>query len=165
MPKNKKGNNSQSKPIVVKFKKLEILAKSETVQKYRDGKLKMSDVLVSEIIYTDAQKGRQASESQIQNALSFKGTNSEYLEYILEKGSFNLTTAERRALNDARMNALVNHFASEYVEPKSKLPHAPELIRSTFEKMKIHPDYTVSFEKQVDEAYKKVLGTLMLKKR
>jgi len=162
MPKNK---GKQPQPTVVKLKKLEVLAKQETVQKYRDDKLNISDVLFSDVIYTDSQKGRQASETDIQNNLGFKGTNLEYLEYILKKGSFNLTTAERKALNEARMNALVNHFATEYVDPKSKRPHAPELILSTFQKMKIHPDYTVSFEKQVNEAYKKVLGTLMLKKR
>jgi len=74
----------------------EILVKPDPALDYRLGKVKiLSEALVSDTIYTDANKGTKPSEDKLKKA--FGTTDAlKIAEHILRHGMLQLTTDQRR---------------------------------------------------------------------
>ena len=81
----------------------EILVKPNKALDYRNGKLSgISEVLVSDLVFTDANKGKKASEENMQSV--FETIDPQKIsDIILKKGTLQLTTEQRRKMiNDKR---------------------------------------------------------------
>jgi len=78
----------------------EILVKPQNALSYRNGKLSaISTVLVTDQVFSDANKGKKASEEQMRTA--FETIDPlKIADIILKKGTLQLTTEQRRKMVD-----------------------------------------------------------------
>jgi len=134
----------------------EILTKPDRALSYRLGKTSsVSEVLVTETIFTDAGKGLKASEEKLQEV--FGTTDSlKIADVILKKGSLQLTTEQRKQLIEEKRRKIVSFIARECVDPKTNLPHPPLRIEQAMKEIR----YSIDPYKGVEEQAKEIIKLL-----
>jgi len=138
----------------------EILTKPGTVLKYRDGKLGFNNVMFSDEIFTDQQKGQRANESDL--IKTFKTSSlEEVAKKILELGDLQLTAAERKEKVDQKRAEMVNYIHKYYIDPRTKTPHPVVRIENAFEELKINVDPDAPAERQLQEKVLKRLPEVL----
>jgi ribosome maturation protein SDO1 len=134
----------------------EILVKPEKALDYRMGKLAaITEVLVSEIIYSDASKGTKVSEENLRKAFSTIDS-LKIAETILKTGTLQLTTEQRRKMVDEKRKQIVDFITRQCVDPKTNLPHPPLRIENAMEQ--IH--YSIDPFKPVEEQARDIIKLL-----
>ena len=73
----------------------EVMTNLGSVQKYRDQKLGLDNVLQADVVWTNQSKGERAKGSELKEAFNTEDT-MECIRVILAKGEIQLTAAERR---------------------------------------------------------------------
>lgn len=134
----------------------EILVKPDPALDYRLGKIKsLSEVLVSDTIYSDADKGTRPSEDKLKKAF---GTTDplKVAETILRRGMLQLTTDQRRHMIEEKRKQIVFFISRNCVDPKTNLPHPPTRIEQAMEK--IH--YSIDPFKETEEQAKDIIKLL-----
>ena len=134
----------------------EVLVKPQKALDYRSGKISsISEVLVTETIFADANKGTKVKEEAIRKA--FNTTDSlKFAEIILRTGTLQLTTEQRRKMVEDKRKQIVDFIARQSVDPKSNLPHPPVRIENAMEQ--IH--YPIDPFKPVEEQAKDIIKLL-----
>lgn len=168
---------AQSQVIRMKIGKttFEVLAKPGNAMKYRGGKLGYDKVLLTDEVFTDANKGKKASLAELKKALPdhLKGRLAAGTEIksmpdaariIVDHGDIALTTAERQEAARARRAALVEHIHKYFIDPKSKRPHPAARIETALDNIKLRIDGDTPLERLVADALKKLPDVLPLKK-
>ena len=125
----------------------EILVKPEKALDYRTGKtIRITEVLVAEIIFADANKGTKVSKEQMEKA--FETTDPlKIADAILKKGTLQLTTEQRRKMVEDRRKQIIDFISRQAVDPKTNLPHPPLRIENAMEQIR----YTIDAHKPVEE--------------
>ncbi|MEM1586873.1 MAG: ribosome assembly factor SBDS [Candidatus Bathyarchaeia archaeon] len=134
----------------------EILVKPDPALAFRSGKsISISEVLVIEEIFTDANKGLRASEKKLKEAF---GTMDplEIAKIILKKGTLQLTAQQRRQLIEEKRKQIVDFISHNAVDPRTKLPHPPTRIEQALEQIGFSVDPFKSVEEQANEAIKAI---------
>src|SRR3989442_5194629 len=131
--------------------KFEVLVKPDAVAKLRDGK--EVDVLANlaiDEIFGDAHKGSKASEEKMQE---FFGTTEplEAARQIIKKGEIQLTTEQRREMQEQKRKQIVQYIAQNAINPQTNTPHPPQRIEIAMEEAKVHVDPFKPVEEQVKE--------------
>jgi ribosome maturation protein SDO1 len=141
----------------------EILVKPEKALDYRSGKLaSITEVLVSDTIYSDANKGTRASEENQRKA--FGTTDSlKIAETILKTGTVQLTTEQRRKMVEDKRRQIVDFIARQCVDPKTNLPHPPMRIENAMEQIHYPIDPFKPIEEQARDIIKLLRPILPLK--
>lgn len=141
----------------------EILTKPQPALSYRLGKTTpVSEILVTDIIFTDAGKGLRASEEKLQNV--FGTTNPlKVAEVILKKGTLQLTTEQRKQLVEDKRKQIVSFISRECVDPKTNLPHPPLRIEQAMKQIHYSIDTSRGVEEQAKEIIKLLLPIIPLK--
>jgi len=141
----------------------EILVKPEKALDYRSGKLaSITEVLVSDTIYSDANKGTRASEENQREA--FGTTDSlKIAETILKTGTVQLTTEQRRKMVEDKRRQIVDFIARQCVDPKTNLPHPPMRIENAMEQIHYPIDPFKPIEEQARDIIKLLRPILPLK--
>ena len=153
---------------VVKYKfgknTFEILCKMGTAQKYKEGKLGINNVLVSDDVFLGHyQKGERPSPSDLTAA--FKTTDMAVCaKYILDHGEINLSQDERKEKVEQRRNEIINYIHKYFVDPKTKTPHPVTRIDNALTVLKVHPDPDKSFDREIQEIVKLLPGVLIIKR-
>jgi len=151
-----------AKSTIVKYKDLEILTKPETIMKFREGKLNLDSVLISDDIYKNSKKGEKAKSKDLSKI--FGTDNNEIcLKEMLEKGSFSMTTKEKNAQMEFRKNEIINYFHSHYLDPKTKDPYSRTTVENAFKGIKFRIDTNCPLSKQVKECKKSLISVIPLK--
>jgi ribosome maturation protein SDO1 len=134
----------------------EILTKPEPALDYKLGKtVPISQVLATEIIFTDAGKGSKASEGKLQEV--FGTTDSlKIAEVILKKGTLQLTTDQRKQLVEDKRRQIISFISRECIDPKTNLPHPPLRIEQAMKQ--IH--FSIEPSKGVEEQAKDIIKLL-----
>jgi ribosome maturation protein SDO1 len=134
----------------------EILTKPEPALDFKLGKaIPISQILVTETIFTDAGKGSKASEEKLQQV--FKTTDSlKIAEIILKKGDLQLTTDQRRQLVEDKRKQIISFISRECIDPKTNLPHPPIRIEQAMKE--IH--FSIDPHKTVEEQSKDIMKLL-----
>jgi ribosome maturation protein SDO1 len=138
----------------------EILVKPQKALDYRTGKVAgVTEVIVSETIYSDANKGTRASEENLRKA--FGTTDSlKIAETILKTGTVQLTTEQRRKMVEEKRKQIVDFISRQSVDPRTNLPHPPMRIENAME----HPiDPFKPVEEQARDIVKLLRPILPLK--
>ena len=136
----------------------EILVKPEKALDYRMGKMSaITEVLVSETIYSDASKGTKVSEENLRKAFSTIDA-LKIAETILKTGTLQLTTEQRRKMVDEKRRQIVDFITRQCVDPKTNLPHPPLRIENAMEQ--IH--YSIDLFKPVEEQAKDIIKLLRI---
>jgi ribosome maturation protein SDO1 len=134
----------------------EILVKPQPALDYRFGKISsIHEVIVTETIFTDANKGTKASEEKLKKY--FATTDPVRIaEIILKKGTLQLTTEQRRQFIEEKRKQIVAFISRNCMDPRTNLPHPPTRIEQAMEK--IH--YPIDPFKEVEEQAKEVIKLL-----
>ena len=134
----------------------EILVKPDPALDYRLGKIKsLSEVLVSDTIYSDADKGTRPSEDKLKKAFGTIDT-LKVAETIIRRGMLQLTTDQRRHMIEEKRKQIVFFISRNCVDPKTNLPHPPTRVEQAMEQ--IH--YSIDPFKETEEQAKDIIKLL-----
>ena len=135
--------------LILDGEKFEVLVKPDPALEYKMGKRSdISSALVSDEIYSDANKGSRASSEKMKK--HFKTTDSvEIAKQILAKGELNLTTDQRRKMVEEKKRQIVQFINRSFVDPKTHLPHPIVRIEAAMEEVRVPID---PFRKVDDQA-------------
>ncbi|MDH5447930.1 MAG: ribosome assembly factor SBDS [Candidatus Bathyarchaeota archaeon] len=134
----------------------EILVKPQPALNYTMGKTtSISEVLVTDTIFTDANKGTKAGEDKLKTAFQTTDTRK-IAETILRKGKLQLTTDQKRQLTAEKRRQIISFIARQAVNPKTNLPHPPIRIEQAMEQ--VH--YSIDPFKEVEEQAKDMIKLL-----
>lgn len=136
----------------------EVLVKPQKALDYRMGKTaSITETLVTETIFSDANKGTRVSEESLRKA--FGTTDSlKIAETILKTGTLQLTTEQRRKMVEDKRKQIIDFIARQCVDPKTNLPHPPLRIENALEQ--VH--YTVEPFKATEEQAKEIIKLLRI---
>lgn len=149
--------------LAVEGDKFELLVKPDPALDYKLGKkVDISSVLVSDEVYTDANKGSRASSEKLMK--HFKTTDQlEVAKQILARGELNLTTDQRRKMVEEKRKQIVAYINKSFVDPKSHLPHPIIRIESAMEQARVSIDPHKKAEDQVKDVIDALRAMLPLK--
>jgi ribosome maturation protein SDO1 len=135
--------------LILDGDKFELLVKPDPALEYKIGKrTDISSLLVSDEIYSDANKGSRASSEKMMK--HFKTTDSvEVAKQILARGELNLTTDQRRKMVEEKKKQIVQFINRSFVDPKTHLPHPIMRIETAMEEVRVPID---PFKKVEDQA-------------
>ena len=135
--------------LILDGDKFELLVKPDPALEYKMGKrTDISGALVSDEIYSDANKGSRASSEKMMK--HFKSTDStDVAKQILARGELNLTTDQRRKMVEEKKRQIVQFINRSFVDPKTHLPHPIVRIETAMEEVRVPID---PFKKVEDQA-------------
>jgi ribosome maturation protein SDO1 len=141
----------------------EILVKPQLAFSYRLGKTtSISELLITDIIFTDAGKGLRVSEEKLQQV--FGTTDSiKIASIILKKGTLQLTTEQRKQLVEDKRRQIISFISRQCVDPKTNLPHPPMRIEHAMKQIHLSIDPFRDVEEQAKEVIKLLRPLLPLK--
>ena len=144
---------ADSKSTIIKLilgnDKFELLVKPDQALEYKLGKRSdLSSVLISDEIYSDANKGSRVGSDKLNK--HFKTTNTnEIIKQILSRGELNLTTDQRRKMVEEKRKQIIQYINKNYVDPKTKLPHPIQRIENALENVRVVIDPFKKAEDQI----------------
>ncbi len=127
----------------------EILIDPDVVQKMKDGKeVDLLDNMAIDTIFKNAKKGTRASEDKIKEIF---GTTDpmEVAKTIILKGEVQLTTEQRKVMQENKRKRIVEYIARNAMNPQTGGPHPPTRIETAMEEARVHIDPFKSVEAQV----------------
>lgn len=135
--------------LILENDKFEILVKPDPALEYKLGKrADIAAVLVSDEIYSDANKGSRASSEKLRK--HFKTTDvTDIARQILSRGELNLTTDQRRKMIEEKKKQIIQYINRSFVDPKTHIPHPPLRIESAIDKARVIID---PFKRTEDQA-------------
>ena len=143
--------------------RFEILVKPDPAFEYRLGKRhSVSEVLVTETIFTDANKGLRTSEEKLRKAF---GTTDplKIAEIILKRGILQLTAEQKRKLIEDKRRQIIAFISRNCVDPRTNLPHPPLRIEQAMQQIHFSIDPFKDAEEQAKEVIKLLRSVLPLK--
>jgi ribosome maturation protein SDO1 len=134
----------------------EVLVKPQKALDYRMGKTTaITEVLATETIFSDANKGTKVSEESLRKAFGTTET-LKIAEIILKKGTLQLTTEQRKKMIEDKRRQIIDFISRQCVDPKTNLPHPPARIENALE----HIHYPIDPFKPVEEQAKEIIKLL-----
>jgi len=142
--------------ISIEGKDYELLVKPEPALEYREGKpIGVSNILVTETVFSDANKGLRVSEKDLQAA--FKTMDIQKIaDTILKKGTLQLTAEQRKRMVEDKRRQIIAFISRQAVDPRTKLPHPPTRVEQALEQARFAVDPFDSVEEQANAAIKAI---------
>lgn len=136
--------------------KFEILVKPDPALEYKLGKkLDISNIMISDEIYSDANKGTRCSSEKLMK--HFKTTDQlEIAKQIMDKGDLNLNTDQRRKMIEEKKRQIVEYINKNFVDPKSHMPHPVSRINAVLDEARVAIDPF----KRLDDQLKNIIESL-----
>ncbi len=131
--------------------RFEILIDPDIVEKVHSGEVKdIREFLAVEDVFKDARKGDRASEESIRKVFGTEDINEVAL-HIVKKGEVQLTTEQRRKMQEEKRRKIVAEIAKNAINPQTKTPHPPQRIEAAMEEAHVHIDPFKPAEQQVQK--------------
>ena len=129
----------------------EILVEPRLAYEYKSGAKKdLTNVLVTEEVFKDANKGERQGPSAIQKA--FGTTNvEEVAKKIFAEGELQLTTEQRRKLLEEKRARIVALIARNCIDPRTKLPHPIQRIENAMQEARVQINAFKPAEEQMNQ--------------
>ena len=144
-------------------KRYELLVDPEMVDDFKNDpeSIQLDDFLAMDEVFHDARGGERPTEDAIMNVF---GTLEilEITKIILDKGSIQLTTNQRKAIVEKTRQKIVHHIHSQAIDPKTKSPHPITRIEIALEESRYSVDPFKKLETQIQEAIDKLRPILPL---
>lgn len=136
--------------------KFEILVKPDPALEYKLGKkMDISNIMISDEIYSDASKGTKSSTEKLMKA--FKTTDQfEIAKQIMAKGDLNLNTDQRRKMIEEKKRQIVEYLNKNFVDPKTHMPHPISRISTVLDDARVAIDPF----KRLDDQIKNIIEPL-----
>lgn len=141
----------------------EVLVKPEKALQYRMRKISaITEALVTETVFSDANKGTKVSEEALRKAF---GTTEplKVAETILKRGTIQLTTEQRRKMIESKRKQIIAFISRQCVDPRTNLPHPPLRVEQSMEQIHYSIDPFKPVEQQAKEIIKLLRRVLPLK--
>lgn len=131
--------------------RFEILVDPDKGLAYKRGELdNVSEALVVDTVFIDANKGERASMEKLESV--FSTTDPVKIAAVMfEKGTLQLTARQRKAMTEQKLRQIINIITRTYVDPRTKLPHPPTRIENALEEAHISIDPVMDAEEQVKD--------------
>ena len=138
-------------------KRYEVLVDPDLVDQWKSDSstIELDDFMAMDEIFHDARAGERPTEEALMNTFQTLDVEA-ILNVILEKGSIQLTTAQRKARVEHMRQQIIHHIHSQAIDPKSKSPHPRTRIELALEESKYSVDPFKRLEDQVKDAIAKL---------
>ena len=138
-------------------KRYEALVDPDLVEQWREDSsaIELDDFMAMDEIFHDARAGERPTEEALMNTFQTLEVEA-ILNIILEKGSIQLTTAQRKARVENMRQQIIHHIHSQAIDPKSKSPHPRTRIELALDESKYSVDPFKRLEDQVKDAISKL---------
>ncbi len=138
-------------------KRYEALVDPDLVERWKEDatNIELDDFMAMDEIFHDARAGERPTEDALMNTFQTLDVEA-ILNIILEKGSIQLTTAQRKARVENMRQQIIHHIHSQAIDPKSKSPHPRTRIELALDESKYSVDPFKRLEDQVKDAIAKL---------
>ena len=138
-------------------KRYEALVNPDLVEHWKEdaSNIELDDFMAMDEIFHDARAGERPTEEALMNTFQTLDVET-ILNIILEKGSIQLTTAQRKARVENMRQQIIHHIHSQAIDPKSKSPHPRTRIELALEESKYSVDPFKRLEDQLNDAIAKL---------
>ncbi len=138
-------------------KRYEILVDPEMVDDFKNDpeSINLDDFLVMDEVFHDARGGERPTEEAIQNTFNTQEI-FEITKIILEKGSIQLTTNQRKSMVERMRQKIIHHIHSQAVDPKTKSPHPITRIELALDESRYSVDPFKKLDLQIKDAVDKL---------
>jgi len=143
--------------------RFEVLVDPDLALEIKKGKnVDVSEALATEEVFKDSRRGDRASPEHVRELLGAEDV-LEAARIIIRRGELQLTTEQRRRIQEDRRRQVITIIARNAVNPQTGLPHPPARIERALEEAKVRIDPFKSAEEQVPEALKALRPILPIK--
>lgn len=143
--------------------KFEVVVNPEKAMAYKQNRsMDIRDVLFSEKVFSDAQKGLAASEHLMQQIFETSDP-LEVAKQIIERGEIQLTTEYRALQREEKRKKVIDIIHKNAIDPTTNLPHPPKRIELALEEAKVKIDEHKKAEDQIQEILKKLRPILPIR--
>ena len=134
-------------------RRYEALVDPDLVEDWRDDSksIDLDEFMAMDEIFHDARAGERPTEDALMKTFQTLDVTT-ILNVILEKGSIQLTTAQRKARVENIRQQIIHHIHSQAIDPRSKSPHPRTRIELALEESKYSVDPFKRLEQQVSDA-------------
>ncbi len=138
-------------------KRYELLVDPDMVDDFKNdpNSVNLDDFLVMDEVFHDARGGERPTEDAIQNTFNTQDI-LEITKIILEKGSIQLTTNQRKSMVERMRQKIIHHIHSQAVDPKTKSPHPITRIELALNESRYSVDPFKKLDLQIKDAVEKL---------
>ena len=138
-------------------KRYEALVDPDLVERWKEdpSTIQLDDFMAMDEIFHDARAGERPTEEALMNTFETLDVET-ILNIILDKGSIQLTTAQRKARVEHMRQQIIHHIHSQAIDPKSKSPHPRTRIELALQESKYSVDPFKRLEEQIKDAIAKL---------
>ena len=138
-------------------KRYEALVDPDLVEQWKEDSstIQLDDFMAIDEIFHDARAGERPTEEALMNTFETLDVET-ILNIILDKGSIQLTTAQRKARVEHMRQQIIHHIHSQAIDPKSKSPHPRTRIELALQESKYSVDPFKRLEEQIKDAIAKL---------
>ncbi len=127
----------------------EVLIDPKVVNHLREGQeVELIDYMVVDEIFRNARKGTRSSDEKMKEVF---GTTDpiQVAKLIILKGEVQLTTQQRRDMQESKRKRIVAEIARNAINPQTGAPHPPQRIEMAMEEARVHVDPFKPVEAQI----------------
>ncbi|MEK9650926.1 MAG: ribosome assembly factor SBDS [Poseidonia sp.] len=138
-------------------KRYEVLVDPSLVEAFRadPASVDINDFLAMDEVFHDARGGERPTEEAIEATFQTQDIST-IASIILDKGSIQLTTAQRKAMVETMRQQIIHHIHTQAVDPKTKSPHPKTRLELALEESRYSVDPFKRLEEQVKDAIAKL---------
>lgn len=141
----------------------EILVDPDEVETVKQGQpMDLDSLLEAFHIFSDSSKGIKAPEDEMVDDFGTRDMAT-IVARILKDGEIQLTTEQRRAMQEKKRKQIIDHIARNAINPQTGAPHPPQRIENAMTEAKVQVDPFKSAEEQVDAVLKKLQPLLPIR--
>jgi ribosome maturation protein SDO1 len=141
----------------------EILVDPDLALEFKKGReIDITKILASEEIFKDSKKGDRASLEHIKEVFGVDNLQ-DAAKIIIRKGDLQLTTLQRRKIQEDRKKQVITIIARDAINPQTKHPHPPARIERAMDEARIHIDPFKPAEEQTPGVIKAIRPLIPLK--
>jgi ribosome maturation protein SDO1 len=148
---------------VSKGEKFEMIVDSELAWEYKLGKrISLENVLISDTIYKDANKGERATTASLQKVF---GTTDvmKIADIIIKKGDLPITAERRNRLIEENRKKIINIITRNCIDTRTNAPLPPSRVENILKELKVRIDPFASAEEQATEIIKEIKKVIPIK--
>ena len=138
-------------------KRYEVLVDPALVEAFKNDptSIDINDFLAMDEVFHDARGGERPTEEAIESVFQTQDI-AVIASIILEKGSIQLTTAQRKAMVETMRQQIIHHIHTQAVDPKTKSPHPKTRLELALDESRYSVDPFKRLEEQVKDAISKL---------
>ena len=138
-------------------KRYEVLVDPALVEAFKESpdEVDINDFLAMDEVFHDARGGERPTGDAIENVFGSQDIVV-ITTAILEKGSIQLTTAQRKQMVETMRQQIIHRIHSEAVDPKTKSPHSKTRIELALDESRYSVDPFKRLEDQIKDAIAKL---------